>query len=118
MGSWQRTRVGRVAVLSFARPPVNALDRAALEELEANVREVEADADVRALVVTGGLDGLFCAGGDLRDRDVAGALGVSMGTAKIRLHRARATLRKEMERRGEFYRDGTNRLACDRKCPS
>ena len=55
---------------------------------------------------------------ELTDREVADALGVSVGTAKIRRHRARARLRKELERRCDFYRDGSDRLACDRKCPS
>jgi RNA polymerase sigma-70 factor (ECF subfamily) len=56
--------------------------------------------------------------GELTDREIAGILGVSVGTVKIRLHRARARLKKEMERRCDLYRDGRNELACDRKCPS
>ncbi len=55
---------------------------------------------------------------ELADREVADALGVSLGTAKIRLHRARARLKKEMERRCDLYRDARNELACDEKCPS
>ncbi len=53
--------------------------------------------------------------GELSDREVACALGVTVGTAKIRLHRARARLRAMMERRCELYRDPNDTLACDEK---
>ncbi len=56
--------------------------------------------------------------GELKDREVADALGVTVGAAKIRLHRGRARLKREMERRCDFYRDGDNGLACDEKCRS
>lgn len=56
--------------------------------------------------------------GQLRDREIAEALGVSLGTVKIRTHRARARLRKEMERRCDLSRDGRDELACAEKCPS
>lgn len=50
----------------------------------------------------------------LPDREVATALGITLGAAKIRLHRARARLREMMERGCELYRDEDG-LACDRK---
>lgn len=56
--------------------------------------------------------------GELRDREIAERLGVSLGTVKIRTHRARARLRKEMERRCDLYRDARDELACAEKCPS
>jgi len=56
--------------------------------------------------------------GELADREIAARLGVSLGTVKIRLHRARVRLKKEMERRCDFYRDERDTLACDEKCPS
>lgn len=65
----------------------------------------------RAVLALGELD-------ELADREIAGILGVSLGTVKIRLHRARARLRSEMNRRCDFYRDERNTLACDEKCPS
>lgn len=64
----------------------------------------ERDADV---LVLGDLRGL-------KDQEVADALGVTLGAAKIRLHRARARLRRMMERSCELYRDEDG-LACDRK---
>ncbi|MGE5663303.1 MAG: RNA polymerase sigma factor [Deltaproteobacteria bacterium] len=56
--------------------------------------------------------------GELRDREVAELLGVSLGTVKVRTHRARARLKKEMERRCDLYRDGRDELACAERCPS
>jgi hypothetical protein len=42
----------------------------------------------------------------------------SLETIKIRLHRGRARLRKELEGKCSFYRDERNELACDRKTSS
>lgn len=52
---------------------------------------------------------------ELSDREVAEVLGVTLGSAKIRLHRARAQLRAELERSCSFYHDAENTLCCDRK---
>jgi enoyl-CoA hydratase len=59
-------REGPVAFLTLSCPPINALDQAALDELNDAVGRVEADPDIRVLVVTGGIDGIFCSGGDLK----------------------------------------------------
>ena len=50
-----------------------------------------------------------------RDAEIARILGVSLETVKIRLYRARARLRRELEANCNFYRDERNELACDRK---
>ena len=55
---------------------------------------------------------------DLKDSEIAEILGLSLQTAKVRLHRARARLRKELSAACVFYRDERNELACDRKNPS
>ncbi len=47
--------------------------------------------------------------------EIAEVLGLSLDTVKIRLHRARTRLRKELEAKCNFYRDERNELACDRK---
>lgn len=47
--------------------------------------------------------------------DIAVVLGISIHTAKIRLHRARIRLKKELEAHCSFYRDEQNELACDLK---
>lgn len=54
----------------------------------------------------------------LSNAEIATRLGVSVGAAKIRLHRARQMLRRELERGCEFYRDEESELACDRKKPA
>ncbi len=50
----------------------------------------------------------------LADQEIATALGMTLGAAKIRLHRARARLRDMIEHGCELSRDEDG-LACDRK---
>ena len=52
---------------------------------------------------------------ELTNAEIAGVLGISLDAVKIRLHRGRARLRKEMDKKCVFYRDSRNELACDRK---
>lgn len=52
---------------------------------------------------------------ELTNAEIAEVLQVSLETVKIRLHRARAKLKKEMENLCSFYRDERNVLSCDRK---
>ena len=52
---------------------------------------------------------------DLKNSEIAEILGVSLDTVKIRLHRARAALKKELEGKCDFYRDGRNEFACEPK---
>ncbi len=59
--------------------------------------------------------------GELRgfsDRELADALGVSLGAAKIRLHRARRALKAALERACHFERDEQNEFACAPKAAS
>ncbi|MEW5745575.1 MAG: sigma-70 family RNA polymerase sigma factor [Nitrospirota bacterium] len=51
----------------------------------------------------------------LSHEEIASILQISAGNVKIRLHRARACLRKELEAQCIFYRDHRNEFACDRK---
>jgi enoyl-CoA hydratase/carnithine racemase len=53
---------GHLAILRLTRPPVNALDRGMVEELEAALGEIDASV-ARAVVLTGGTR--FCAGVDV-----------------------------------------------------
>jgi len=48
-----------------------------------------------------------------RDKEIAEIMGVTLETVKIRLHRARALLRKEIEKNCRVYRDERNELACE-----
>lgn len=66
MGHWQLEARGKVALLTLARPPVNALDHDALVELERTLGDVASAGGIGALVVASRLPGVFCAGGDLR----------------------------------------------------
>jgi RNA polymerase sigma-70 factor (ECF subfamily) len=52
------------------------------------------------------------------NQEISEILGVSLDTVKIRLHRARARLKQELEKHCRFYRDERNELACDRKIPT
>ncbi|HCY86063.1 MAG TPA: RNA polymerase subunit sigma-24 [Desulfobacteraceae bacterium] len=48
-------------------------------------------------------------------RELADAFGISPSNAKVRLHRARAALKKALEAGCDFYYNDKNALACDRK---
>ncbi|MFO0554933.1 MAG: enoyl-CoA hydratase-related protein [Polyangiaceae bacterium] len=62
-------RRGRVGVLTIDRAERrNALSRATLHELGRLTRELVADSEIRAIVVTGSGDKVFCAGADLKER--------------------------------------------------
>ena len=66
MNNFVIRKEGPVTVLTLKRPPVNALDRTALEELSKALENVESDRESRVLVLTGGIEGIFCSGGDLK----------------------------------------------------
>jgi enoyl-CoA hydratase/carnithine racemase len=60
-------RDGAVAVVTIHHPPVNALSAALLEELEAEVEALDADDDVRAIVLRGAGEKAFVAGADISE---------------------------------------------------
>ncbi len=62
----------------------------------------------RIVIVLGELEGL-------NDSEIADILGLTLPATKIRLHRARARLKKELTRACTFYRDDRQEFACDRK---
>jgi enoyl-CoA hydratase/carnithine racemase len=59
-------RADGVAVLRIDRPPLNALSRPVLEELESAARDLAGDPDVKAVVVFGGAK-VFAAGADISE---------------------------------------------------
>jgi RNA polymerase sigma-70 factor (ECF subfamily) len=52
--------------------------------------------------------------GELNDDEIANALGISVGNAKVRLHRAKQDFKKIIEARCDFYR---NELSCKPASP-
>jgi len=64
--------------------------------------------DYRSVVVLSELE-------ELSNQQIAEVLGISLATVKIRLHRARALLKKEFATRCDFYQDEGNGLLCDLK---
>jgi enoyl-CoA hydratase/carnithine racemase len=65
----------RVAVLSMERPPVNAMSRAFMRELEARLQQAAADPAVRVIVVTSALPHMFSGGADIRELEGLDAAG-------------------------------------------
>lgn len=57
---------GPVAVIALNRPPVNAIDVAMIDAIHAALHRAEADTDIRAVIITSALDGMYCGGMDLR----------------------------------------------------
>jgi RNA polymerase sigma-70 factor (ECF subfamily) len=49
----------------------------------------------------------------IKNQEIAEILGITLDTVKIRLHRGRAHLKKELERHCDFYRTKENQLACE-----
>lgn len=62
----------------------------------------------RSVVVLSKLDGL-------KNVEIGKILALTLTTVKIRLHHAKARLKKELETHCSFYRDERNQLACDLK---
>ncbi len=49
----------------------------------------------------------------LKNQEIAAILGITLETVKIRLHRARGRLKKELEGGCDFYRADGSQLACE-----
>lgn len=86
------------------------LDRRRMRDCILRVVE-QLPASQRAAVLLGELRGLS-------DRELADALGISLGAAKIRLHRARRVLKAALEQACNFERDEQNEFACAPKLDS
>jgi enoyl-CoA hydratase len=55
-----------VTVLKLNKPPINALDGTALEELSEAVDQIEDDPAINVVIITSAIKSVFCAGGDLK----------------------------------------------------
>jgi enoyl-CoA hydratase/carnithine racemase len=59
------SREEAVAIVTLNRPPANAISETLIRELNLALNELRADESVRALVITGSGDRIFCGGADL-----------------------------------------------------
>jgi RNA polymerase sigma-70 factor (ECF subfamily) len=67
--------------------------------------------DYRAVIVLSELE-------ELKDREIAEVLNISIETVKIRLYRAKTRLKEALNCNCSFYRDSRSILLCDFKLPS
>ncbi len=97
--------------VAFNRPtaPDQKVNR---DEMSECVREFvdRLPTDYRTVLILNELEGFT-------NKEIADILQISLDTAKIRLHRARAKLKKELQHGCDFYHDDRSELACDRKQP-
>jgi RNA polymerase sigma-70 factor (ECF subfamily) len=64
--------------------------------------------DYRSVLILSELEGF-------KNREIAEIVEISLENVKVRLHRARASLKKELDNGCEFYHNEEGTLACDRK---
>ena len=57
---------GRIAIIAMNRPPVNAIDHQMIDAIHDGLLEADANEEVRAVILTSALPGMFCGGMDLR----------------------------------------------------
>jgi RNA polymerase sigma-70 factor (ECF subfamily) len=101
---------GGAAEATHDRSVDGEVDRARMRACIMRVVE-QLPASQRAVILLGELRGLS-------DRETADALDISLGAAKIRLHRARRVLKAALERACTFERDEQNEFACAPKVGS
>lgn len=65
-------------------------------------------ADYKTVIILSELEGF-------KNKEIAEILGISLDSVKIRLHRARHSLKKKLNEGCEFYHNEQNIFACDRK---
>ena len=85
-------------------------ERIVVDEMNACVRQVidSLPGDYRAALVLHDLEGLTA-------EQTAEICDCSLAAVKIRIHRARARLKKALQQQCEFYRDTESVVRCDRK---
>ena len=95
--------------MAFSKP-TSPDQKVIRDEMSDCVREFvdRLQTDYRTILVLNELEGFTNA-------EIADILQISVDAAKIRLHRARAKLKKELEKGCDFYHDERSELACDRK---
>jgi enoyl-CoA hydratase/carnithine racemase len=80
------TRQERFAVITLNRPPANAISEELMRDLDAALDELAPDEEVRAIIITGAGDRIFCAGADLGSAfaggDIAGFIRFGQGVLR------------------------------------
>ncbi len=131
VGAWVRTIARNIAIDHLRRSAVNVIPGSGDIAAAAAESRAGSEPDPERRAIRGEMDA--CIGefvrrlpdrdaemivlADMRglpDQEIATTLGITLGAAKVRLHRARARLRAVMEHGCELYRDEDG-LACDRK---
>lgn len=120
MSSWIQRREGTTSLLTLMRPSINALGWEALNELTGAVEKVEADRETRVLVITSGIEGIFCSGGDLNFwRQVRDGKEVSRAGREVFAQIERLPKPTIAAINGHVIGDGLNlALACDLRIAS
>jgi len=82
-----------VAVVKMNAPPINALSRPFLQELEQAIDSLEKDEDIRAMVLTANKPGIFSAGLDIfemygKDKDSLAAFWTQLQNTWLRLYKS------------------------------
>jgi enoyl-CoA hydratase/carnithine racemase len=74
------------AIITLNRPPANAISEPLMRELNATLNAVEGDDTVRAVIITGTGDRIFCAGADLGSAFAGGDVDtfIRFGNAVVR----------------------------------
>merc|ERR1712173_224207 len=82
-----------IAIVKMNAPPINALSRPFLHELEQAIDKLEKDEDIRAMVLTANKPGIFSAGLDIfemygKDRDSLGAFWRQLQDTWLKLYQS------------------------------
>ena len=104
----ETTVEGRNDSFGHTDPPID--QKVIRKEMNQCVREYidRLSPDYRTVLVLSELEGF-------KNREIADILEISLENVKVRLHRARACLKKELDDGCEFYHNEEGTLACDRK---
>jgi enoyl-CoA hydratase/carnithine racemase len=80
------TREESVAVITLNRPPANAISEQLVRELDSAMEEARGDQALRAVIITGSGDRIFCAGADLGSAFSGGTVGdfIAFGNRVLR----------------------------------
>lgn len=117
--SYKRTLSGSLAPVQLqtienigmaTQKPTSPDQKVIRKEMSACIREFvdRLSPDYRTIITLNELEGFT-------NKEIAEILEISLETAKIRLHRARAKLKESLESGCDFYLNESSELACDRK---